>query len=209
MKSPYSTRLISRSTSFLVPLGVLLILFGIASIVLSAISLDKHRVRYIGRPTNITAVNGNPIAYSEQSIWPTLGKGIWTGLFFVALGILSIIAHREKTLAAVRIVSVLAFIGIFLSLYLFLSSIIVFQRYVVEGRLSANQRTAAEQKEVVLNVLLLVFGVLAFLVSSILTIASLIVGNFCQRKTDDDDDNVEPFSQRPPPPAYPGPPYYG
>lgn len=209
MKSPYSTRLVSRSTSFLVPLGVLLILFGIASIILSAINLDKHRVRYIGLAPNITAVNGNPVAYSEQSIWPTLGKGIWTGLYFIALGILAIIAHREKTLTAVRIVSVLAFIGIFLSLYLFLSSIIVFQRYVIEGRLTANQRTTAEQKEVVLNVLLLVCGILAFLVSSILTMASLIVGNFCQRQTDDDDDNVEPFSQRPPPPAYPGPPYYG
>jgi hypothetical protein len=199
MKNLYSTKLVSRSTTFIIPLGILLILFGIASVILSSIDLSNSRsVVYYG---SVSSAN------SEQSIWPTLGKGIWCGLFFIAIGIYALIAHREKTLISIRILSVLAFISMFISLFLFLSSIIVFQRYIIEGRVNADQRTTMEQKEVILNALLFVCGVLALIVSIILTIGTLISGNFCQRQSDDDDNN-ESYYQKPPPPAYSAPPYY-
>jgi len=212
MKNIYSTKLISRSTGFIVPLGILLILFGIASIILSAIDLSYSRSIVYYSSTNLASQNIITStlvssAHSEQSIWPTLGKGIWCGLFFIALGIFSLIAHREKTLISIRILSLLAFISIFISLFLFLSSIIVFQRYIVEGRFNANQRTSFEQNEVIVNALLFVCGVLSLLVSLILAIGTLIAGNFCQRQSDDLEniDNVYPQ----PPPVYPAPPYHG
>jgi hypothetical protein len=212
MKNIYSTKLISRSTAFIVPLGILLILFGIASIILSAIDLSYSRSIVYYSSTNLASQNIITStlvssAHSEQSIWPTLGKGIWCGLFFIALGIFSLIAHREKTLISIRILSLLAFISIFISLFLFLSSIIVFQRYIVEGRFNANQRTSFEQNEVIVNALLFVCGVLSLLVSLILAIGTLIAGNFCQRQSDDLENIGNVYPQ--PPPVYPAPPYHG
>jgi hypothetical protein len=219
MKSPYSTKLVSRSTGFVVPFGIFLILLGIASIILSAIDLNNNRSIISYSSTNLIPKSKTsriitpvfvPSSHSEQSIWPTLGKGIWCGLFFIAVGIIAIIAHREKTLISIRILSLLSFIAIFIGLFLFLSSIIVFQRYIVEGRLSANQRTQHEQTEVILNALLFVCGVLSLLVSLVLAIGSLVVGNFCQRQADDEE-HMENFQQQqpPPPPVYSAPPYYG
>jgi hypothetical protein len=207
MKNFYSTKLISRTTGFIVPLGILLILFGIASIILSAIDLSySHSTVYYYSSQNVISTTFVPSFHSEQSIWPTLGKGIWCGLFFVAVGIFSLIAYREKTLISIRILSILAFISIFVSLFLFLSSIIVFQRYIVEG-LSANQRTSWQQNEVIINALLFVCGVLSLLVSLVLAIGSLIAGNFCQQKSDDMENVDNPYPQAPP--AYSAPPYYG
>jgi hypothetical protein len=212
MKNLYSTKLISRSTTFIIPLGILLVLFGIASIILSAVDLKYSRSRIYYSSINSISQSSTietafvSSAHSEQSIWPTLGKGIWCGLFFLALGIYSLIAQREKTLISIRILSLLAFISIFISLFLFLSSILVFQRYIIEGRLSANQRTSREQNEVIINALLFVCGVLALIVSLILAIGTLIAGNFCQSKSDDVENNDNLYPQ--PPPAYPAPPLY-
>ncbi|CAF1006423.1 unnamed protein product [Adineta ricciae] len=207
MENIYSTKLVSRSTTFLVPLGILLILLGMASVILSSIDLSNSR-------STVTTINSTgqvvqytvPSSYSEQSIWPTLAKGIWCGLFFIGVGIFCLICHREKTLISMRIVAFLGFISIFLSLFLFLSSIIVFQRYIFEGRTNANQRTSMEQKEVVVNVLLFICGVLSFIISLILTIGSLISGNFCQNQGDEFD-NFANVLHPPPPPAYSAPHY--
>jgi hypothetical protein len=203
MKTLYSTQLISRSTGFIFPLGLLLILFGIISIILSSIDLSNSRsIVYYTSTTNVLTSTYVPSAYSEQSIWPTLGKGIWCGLFFIAVGVFAIIAHREKTLMSIRILSLLACISIFISLFLFLSSILVFQRYIFEG-INSNQRTSAEQKEFIINVLLFICGVLSLIVSLILAIGSLITGNFCQAKSDEMDNPGNFY----PPPAYSAPPY--
>ncbi|CAF0883049.1 unnamed protein product [Rotaria sp. Silwood1] len=233
MKNLYSTKLISRSTGFIVPLGILLILFGIISIILSSIDLYNSRSSlsfpitiststYTTDIINSTDITNStyttntiiktiliPNIFSEQSIWPTLGKGIWCGLFLFVVGIVSLIVYREKTLISIRILSLLAFISLFISFFLFLSSIIVFQRYIIEGRLNANQRTSNEQKEIVLNALLLVCGVLSFIVSLILAIGTLIAGNFCQRQSDDIEDIDNFNQQQQQPPAYSAPPYYG
>ena len=209
MKNLYSTKLVSRSTTFIVPLGILLILLGIASIILSAIEFKYSQTRInVYNSTNDFNIStiSVPSTYTEQSIWPTLGKGIWCGLFFLAIGIYSLIAHREKTLISIRILSFLALISIFLSIFLFLSSILVFQRYIYQGRTNANQRTSEEQKEVVLNALLFICGVLSLIVSLILAIGSLISGNLCQSKSDDFEENKNVYPQ--PPPVYPAPPYY-
>ncbi|CAF3287896.1 unnamed protein product [Rotaria socialis] len=215
MKNLYSTKLISRSTGFIVPLGILLILFGVASITLSFIDIFNCRSSLsnslpISKSANETTLNTTCIqnSFSEQSIWPTLGKGIWVGLFYLTVGIFSLIAYREKTLISIRILSLFAFISVFLSFFLFLSSLIVFQRYIIEGRVSAAQRTSIEQKEVVLNVLLLVCGVLSLIISLILAIGTLIAGNFCQRQSDDFE-NFKYSNQQLPPPAYSAQPYYG
>ena len=211
MKNLYSTKLVSRSTGFIVPLGIILILLGISSIILSAIDLNYSRSRIYYLSTNTTSDSTVrsvfvSSAHSEQSIWPTLGKGIWCGLFFLAVGIFALIAHREKTLISIRLLTLLAFISIFLSLFLFLSSILVFQRYIIEGRVSANQRTSREQSEVITNALLFICGVLSLIVSLILAIGTLIAGNFCQSKSDELENNENSFPQ--PPPAYPTTPIY-
>ena len=207
MKTLYSTKLVSRSTRFIFPFGILLILLGIISIILSSIDLSNSRsIVYSTSINNVITSTSVPSAYSEQSIWPTLGKGIWCGLFFIAVGIFAIICHREKTLISIRILALLASISIFISLFLFLSSIIVFQRYIFEGRVNSNQRTPMEQKEVIVNVLLFICGVLALLASLILSIGSLISGNFCHAQSDDME-NASGFYPQQPPPAYSAPPY--
>lgn len=204
MKSPYSSKLVSRSTGFLVPLSIVLILLGIASIILSAIDLSNSRTLL---PDATVGSISQSSSYSEQSIWPTLGKGIWSGLLFIALGILCFVAAREKTLVAVRVVCLLSFLVLFVSLYLFLSSILVFQRYLVLGLVNANQRTSTEQREVVLNALLLVVGVLTFLSSLFLAIGTSIVGNFCQAESDDDAEEADEVHPQAPP-AYSAPTYF-
>ena len=207
MKNFYSAKLVSHSTGFLIPLGILLILFGITSIILSSIDLINNRFDINDSKT--TSANDTEKldqflnAFSEQSIWPTIGKGIWCGLYFIAVGIFSLISYREKTLTSIRILSLLAFISIFISLFLFLSSIIVFQRYIIEGRLDADQRTSIEQKEVILNSLLFVCGVLALLTSLALAIGAIIAGNFCQSHLEDDDKYYQQTL-----PTYSSPPYY-
>ncbi|CAF1026167.1 unnamed protein product [Rotaria sordida] len=239
MKNLYSTKLISHSTGFIIPLGILFILFGITSIILSSIDLYYSRSILsfpikISTSINITDTKNStnstniinstyitntllkrifiPNAFSEQSIWPTLGKGIWCGLFFLVVGIFSLIVHREKTLISIRILSLLAFISLFISFFLFLSSITVFQRYIVEGRFNSYKRTSYEQKEVVVNALLLVCGVLSFIISLVLAIGTLIAGNFCQQQSDDFED-IDYFNQQQQqqqqPPAYSTQPYYG
>ncbi len=208
MKNFYSTKLISRSTSFILPLGILLILFGVSSIIFSSIDLAFNRsLAYYNTQNGLTNVSVLS-SHSEQSIWPTLGKGIWCGLFFIGIGIFAVIAHQEKTLMSIRILSLLAFVSIFISLFLFLSSITVFQRFIIEGRLSASQRTTDEQNQVILNSLLFVCGVLSLLVSLILAIGTLIAGNFCQRQSDDFENLDNAQQQPPPPPAYAAPAYY-
>ncbi|CAF1286554.1 unnamed protein product [Adineta steineri] len=207
MENLYATKLVSRSTSFIIPLGTLLILFGITSIILSSIDLSYSRSTvYYSSINNVITPLSVSSAHSEQSIWPTLGKGIWCGLFFIALGIFALISHREKTLISMRILSCLSFISIFISLFLFLSSILVFQRYIFEGRLNADQRTSMEQKELIINVLLFICGVLSLLVSLILAIGTLVCGQFCQPKIDDLE-QIDSVYQPPPPPAYAAPHY--
>ena len=211
MKNFYSTRLVSRSTGFLVPLGILSILLGIAAIILSSIELDHSRTTVPVSIVNSTLITESvPSLRSEQSIWPTLGKGIWTGLFFIGLGILSLVAHREKTLISIRLVSLLALINAFLSLYLFLCSILLFQPYVVQTPLNTSPRTSYAQKEITLNALLFVVGVLSFLNSLAIGIGCLVSGNFCQAELDDDDDDEEPKNPGPraPPATFATPPAY-
>lgn len=197
MKNLYSTKLVSRSTKFLLPIGIVFILFGISSIILSAIDLKCQ-----------STVHGMSFltSHTEQSIWPTIGKGIWCGVYFLALGIFSLVVYREKTLISIRILCLLAFLAIFLSLFLFLSSILVYQRFIIEGRLQANQRTDNEQRQLIVNALLFVCGVLALITSLILTIGTLITGNFCQSKSDEMEMIDQIYPQ--PPPAYSAPSVY-
>lgn len=197
MKNLYSTKLVSHSTKFLLPIGILFLFFGISSIVLSSIDFKSQSI-----------VNGNSVltTHTEQSIWPTIGKGIWCGVYFVGLGIFCLIVYREKTLISIRILCFAGFLSIFLSLFLFLSSILVYQRFIIEGRLQANQRTSDEQRQVILNALLFVCGVLALITSVILTIGTLITGLFCQSKSDEMD-NLDPYYPQAPP-AYSAPSIY-
>lgn len=213
MKNMYSTKLITRSTTFIIPLGIILILLGIASIVLSAIDVANSESTIYYRRQNPNDTNSTILrsslqlsALSDQSIWPTLGKGIWCGLLFLGIGVVSIIVYREKTLISIRILSLLAFISMIISVFLFLSAITVFQRYVIQGRSTEDPKKSTEQKEIVLNALLLVCGVLAFLVSLGLAIGALIAGNLCQLQSEDFD-NVDSFSPQVPP-SYSAPTYF-
>jgi len=205
MKNLYSTKLVSRSIKFLLPLGILLILFGITIIILSSIHL-KYNQSVVPVPlTNTYAAVES--THTEQSIWPTLAKGIWCGLFFIAVGVFTIVVYKEKTLISIRMLAFISLISIVLSLFLLLSSIIVFQRYIAEGRTNSNQRTSHEQAEVILNGLIFVFAILSFLVSLFLAIGSLITADLCQSKLDDEQDNANFYPQAPPP-SYPVPPQY-
>ncbi|CAF0939568.1 unnamed protein product [Didymodactylos carnosus] len=222
MNNYYGTKLSQRSTSFVIPFGILLILLGTASIILSAIDISNRSVTGSGVrnvlfvTSNQTVIDTVPTLWSEQSIWPTFGKGIWVGLLMMACGILTFVTHREKTLITLYVLTIVSFITALLSLFLMLSSILYFQRYIFQGRTNPNKRTYQENNEVVLNALLFVTGALSFILSSILAILSTIASGCCQRqKFAAPYEQVQGFSQAPPPPAYGIPPiryqkpYYG
>ena len=110
------------------------------------------------------------VKQSEQSIWPSQGKGIWIGLFLFTVALFTFIAVREETHSAFYLLLLYTLSGLVLSLFGLFTSILVVQRYTVDPVLSQSaQRQKGQGIELALNGLLLGLFALSFLFLSCLS----------------------------------------
>lgn len=148
-------------------IGILLILVGLAAIAFSVSDLSA----------GVTPQNGS--AWQENSIWPTIGKGIWVGAILIATGIIGIISNRERTQVSLFVFNALCWLSAVLSLYLILSSILHIEPYNTNGLFAADFRTRSQNVEVAMNSLLIVAGSLGLILSLVGAILSCTAGNCC------------------------------
>ncbi|CAF1079296.1 unnamed protein product [Rotaria sordida] len=123
------------------------------------------------------------ITQSEQSIWPSSGKGIWIGLFVIAVGIFTLIAVKEKSHASFHILLPYTIIAILLCFFGLLTSIAILQRYIKHPILSDEINRNKEQEiQFVLSALLIGIFALTFLFLSCLScMICWTIPHFCDK----------------------------
>jgi hypothetical protein len=94
----YDTRTNSRYGDLLIGLvaGLLFILLGLASIILTIYDLDRGIYN-----DNRQAAVADTLTLTENPFWPTYGKGFWVGLLMIATGIFGIMSQAEETWTSV------------------------------------------------------------------------------------------------------------
>lgn len=84
----YNTRVNRAWVRSILPaiLGAIFIILGIGMIIFTAIDISRgvtaytsQNPNYIGSGT-VNTKDNLPASWNENSIWPTMGKGIWVGL---------------------------------------------------------------------------------------------------------------------------------
>ncbi|RMZ97624.1 hypothetical protein BpHYR1_021968 [Brachionus plicatilis] len=175
----YNTKLTRAWTYLSSPVicGALLIILGCLSLIWTSIDISLGTLTrpFFQNPNNFGAgipLIGSPdlaATWNENSIWPTIGKGIWVGLMMVGTGILSILSRGDGTFVSVLSVSIASWTTLVFSLYLILSSILSVQVYPFNGVFN---RTYFQNIELAMNSLLIIMGALAFLVCLYLAIKS-------------------------------------
>ncbi|UJR29830.1 hypothetical protein I4U23_017373 [Adineta vaga] len=97
----------------------------------------------------ITGVDLSQISYTitatEQSIWPSSGRGIWIGLFVMAVGAFTILAVREETHGAFYILLPYAIVAMIFCLFGLLTSITVLERYTKDPELSQKENRGKQE----------------------------------------------------------------
>lgn len=81
----YETKVNPNIPSISTWTGAVFIFMGICMVVFTIVDLTL----------GMTFANGS--SWQENSIWPTIGKGIWVGAIVIATGIISIITVNERT----------------------------------------------------------------------------------------------------------------
>ncbi|CAF3299335.1 unnamed protein product [Rotaria socialis] len=149
-------------------LGRLIIFLGLCLIGMSAADLSK-----------LTAI----VKLSEQSIWPSTGKGIWIGFYVTAVGIFTLVAVKEKSHAAFHILLPYTIVAIVLCLFGLLTSIIVLDRYLKDPILSDKKNRNKEQGiEFALSGLLVgIFGLTFLFLSCLSCMICWTIPNFCAK----------------------------
>lgn len=135
----YNTRVNRRWSSASGPIiiGVILIITGILSVIWSAVDIGAGSMGYpAGFNPNYKTLgvspneNGNLAAsWQENTLWPTLGKGIWVGLLMIATGILACVSKCDGSRISIIVFNLLAWITLMLSIYMMLSAIFSIQVY--------------------------------------------------------------------------------
>lgn len=146
-------------------------MLGAASIVFSSVDMSTRSV-IGGRVHSYVNDRGEtvpiPLYLSDVSMWATIGKGIWTGLFFMVAGIVAICSQRERTSKAVTASTILASLSAIFGLFLMISAASQLEKYRFMGPNSTKDRTNAQNTEYTMNALLLTTGLFAFLIGSML-----------------------------------------
>lgn len=151
-------------------LGVLCIILGVMMIVFTIADLSAGMTPSMGS------------AWQENSIWPTIGKGIWVGLILIATGIIGIISKRERTIVSMYVFNGLCWTSCVLCLFVLLSSILHIQPYAVQGFANINDRTGPQNVEVAMNSLLIFSGGFGFFICLLSALISCQMGNCCQNR---------------------------
>ncbi|CAF3054598.1 unnamed protein product [Rotaria sp. Silwood2] len=123
------------------------------------------------------------IKQSEQSIWPSSGKGIWIGLFVIAVGVFTLIAVKEKSHNSFNILLPYTIVAIVLCIFGLLTSIDVLQRYIKHPTLSDKTNRNKEQTtQFALSALLIGLFALSFLFLSCLScMICWTIPNYCAK----------------------------
>jgi hypothetical protein len=149
-------------------LGRLVFFLGLCLVIISAVDLS-----------NISST----LTMSEQSIWPSSGKGIWIGLFVMAAGVFTLIAVREQSHSSFYILLPYILVSIILCFFGLLTSIAAVQRYTIDPYLSITENRNKEQGiELAINGLLVGIFTLSFLFLSCLScMICWTIPNFCDK----------------------------
>lgn len=148
-------------------LGVILIIVGVLSVVWSIVDLARATTPFFGS------------AWTESSIWPTIGKGIWVGAIMVFTGIMGIISCKEGTQFSLIVFNISCWVTMLFSLFLILSSILHIEPYNASFLGDAQFRVPAQNLEIAMNSLLIGMGCIAFLTAFIGAILSCKIGGCC------------------------------
>lgn len=150
-------------------LGRLIFFLGLSLIIICAIDLSSI---------------SNTIINTEQSIWPSAGKGLWIGLFLMAIGGFTMIAVKEQSISSFYILLVYSIFGLIVCFFGLLTSISGLQRYRNDPQLSAKEnRNKGQGVEFALSGLLIGLFSLAFLFLSCLScMICWTIPRFCQKE---------------------------
>lgn len=129
--------------------------------------------------SNISATH----TQSEQSIWPSSGRGLWIGLFVTAVGIFTILAVREQTHDAFYILLPYTIVAIVLTLFGLLTSITVLERYLKDPDLSDKENRSKEQaiQFALAGLLVGIFAVTFLFLSCLSCLICWTVPNVCRK----------------------------
>lgn len=150
-------------------LGGLLVSIGILDVVFTICDLS----------TGMTSVNNS--AWQENSIWPTIGKGIWVGAILIANGVIGYISNRERTQVSLYMFNGLSWVSAVFSLYLMISSILHVQPYLIQSSqfTSPVNRNTPQTLEILWNSLLMATGSIGFILAITAAALSCLAGNCC------------------------------
>lgn len=162
-------------------LARLIIFLSLAIIIISAVDLSSV---------------SSTFKLSEQSIWPSNGKGIWIGLFLLTVGVFTMIAAREGTHTSFQILLIYVIVGLILCLFGLLTSINVVQYYTVNPKLSLSEnRSKTQNVQLALNGLLIgLFGILFLFLSCLSCLVCWTIPRFCSNSYEED--NPIPYEQQ-------------
>jgi hypothetical protein len=149
-------------------LGRLIIFLGLCLVIISGVDISK-----------VSAT----IPDSDQSIWPSSGKGIWIGLFVICVGVFTLIAVKEQSHSAFYVLLLYTIIAIILCFFGFLTSISVLERYTEDPSLSnKTNRTKEQTIEFTLAGLLIgIFGLSFLFLSCLSCMICWTIPNFCTK----------------------------
>ena len=176
----FSTKISREKLNSNKSLARLIIFLALGIIIISAVDLSSV---------------SSTIKLSEQSIWPSNGKGIWIGLFLLSVGVFTIIAAREETHTSFQILLIYVIVALVLCLFGLLTSINVVQRYTVDPNLSKSEsRTKIQNVQLALNGLLIgLFGVTFLFLSCLSCLVCWTIPRCCRRSPEAE--NPIPYSQ--------------
>ncbi|CAF0925648.1 unnamed protein product [Brachionus calyciflorus] len=165
----YNTRVNRPWTHLRLPIliGALLILLGILSMIWTCVDISRGALvrPFFQNPNHngagISFVESPDLAatWQENTIWPTIGKGIWVGFMMIGTGVLAILSVYDGTQASILAVCMASWITLIFTLYMLLSSILSIQVYPFNN---LNDRTYNQNIELAMNILLLCMSFFAF-----------------------------------------------
>lgn len=125
--------------------------------------------------------------HTEQSIWPSTGRGIWIGLFLISVGVFTLISVKEESIASFYVLLPYTLFGIILCFFGLITSISVLQRFTKDPeKKQQSYRTKEEGIEFALSGLLIGIFTLSFLFLSCLScMICWTIPNFCKKQRPD------------------------
>ncbi|CAF0960304.1 unnamed protein product [Adineta ricciae] len=152
----------------------------------------------------ITGVDLSSMSYtivtSEQSIWPSSGRGIWIGLFVMAVGAFTIIAVREQTHGAFYVLLPYAIVAMIFCLFGLLTSISVLDHYLKDPELSQKENRNKKQgiQFALAGLFIGLFGLTFLFLSCLSCMICWTIPNLCTKYQGRDPEPISQIQSSPP-----------